>query len=292
MGETYALATAVVWAFAVILFKKSGESVAPFTLNFCRVSLSSILLVGTLPLFGESLFQPVPWQDVAVLAASGIIAIAISDTLFHKCLNMVGAGIVAIVECLYSPLVVVFAFLLLGERLSVLQYGGMVLVVFGVFVASRHSPPTGQDGKGVVVGILWGVAAMATLTFGIVIAKPVLSDTSIIWATTVRQLASLAAMTPIALRKKQRTRLLEALRPSRSWFFLIPGTILGSYLALLLWIGGMKYTSAGAAAILNQTSAVYVLLLAVIFLKEKLTFRKVVAALLAIGGILLVTFGG
>ena len=51
----------------------------------------------------------------------------------------------------------------------------------------------------------------------------------------------------------------------------------------------MKYTKVGIAAILNQSSTVYVLILAAVFLHEPFTRRKLVASALAIAGILLVT---
>ena len=53
----------------------------------------------------------------------------------------------------------------------------------------------------------------------------------------------------------------------------------------------MKYAQAGAAAVLNQTSTIFVLLLATLFLREPFTPRKLVAAVLALGGIALVTLG-
>jgi len=53
----------------------------------------------------------------------------------------------------------------------------------------------------------------------------------------------------------------------------------------------MKYSLAGPAAILNQTSSVYVLIFASIFLKEPFTARKVIASVLAVGGIVMVTLG-
>jgi drug/metabolite transporter (DMT)-like permease len=80
-------------------------------------------------------------------------------------------------------------------------------------------------------------------------------------------------------------------RPRADWRFILPATMLGSFFALLLWLGGMKYTEAGSAAIINQTSTVFILVLASIFLKEPFTARRWAAAGLAIGGILLVTFG-
>ena len=53
----------------------------------------------------------------------------------------------------------------------------------------------------------------------------------------------------------------------------------------------MKYSLAGPAAILNQTSSIYVLIFASIFLNEPFTARKVVASVLAIAGIAMVTLG-
>jgi drug/metabolite transporter (DMT)-like permease len=129
---------------------------------------------------------------------------------------------------------------------------------------------------------------MATLAFGIVLAKPVLERSDIIWAITVRQLGSLAVLAPVALLMPGRKQRLAVFRPQASWKFSLPGAFLGSYLALILWIGGMKYTTAGNAGILNQTSTIYTLVFASVFLKEPFTVRKGVAAALAMLGIIFV----
>jgi len=71
----------------------------------------------------------------------------------------------------------------------------------------------------------------------------------------------------------------------------VPAALLGSYLALLAWIAGMKYALTGSAAILNQTSTIFILLFASLILKEAMTRRKTLAAALALAGIILVTFG-
>jgi len=289
MGELYALAAALVWAFAVILFTKSGETMSPFALNLFRVGVSVLVFLPLVAISGQGFLRPAPWQDYALLAASGILGIAVSDTFFHRALNSVGAGLTAIADTLYSPFIVFFAFLLLGERLVPRQYLGMVLVVCGVFVASRHTPPPGMTVRDIIKGMSWGVAAMATVGLAIVIAKPVLERHPVIWATSVRQVACVLAMIPVALLSPHRRRYFSVFRPAASWRFSLPGTLLGSCLALLFWIAGMKYTQAGAAAILNQTSTIYVLLFATLFLKEPFTLRKLAAAAMAVAGILMVT---
>lgn len=288
MGEVFALTTALIWAFAVILLKKSGERISPFVLNYFRVCVSGSLFIVTLVAGRVQLFGRAPLGDYLILVLSGVIAIAVSDTFFHRCLNMAGAGIMAIVDCLYSPLVTVMAFLLIGELIGPWDIAGMGFIITGVFIAAGHRPPPGTPRRRIVIGIGWGVLAMLTLSFGIVIAKPVLTRHSVLWATAVRQLGALAAMTPVAFLTRRRA-VLEALRPSRHWKFMVPAAVLGSFLALLFWIAGMKYTQVGSAAILNQTSTIHILVLASLFLGEPFTRRKAAAIALAVTGIVMVT---
>ena len=291
MGMIYALLTAVMWAAAIIFLKRSGETIPPFALNVFRVGLSSALLVPTVIFAGQELFYPAPLRDYFILFTSGVVAIAVSDTFLLMALNRLGAGIMAIVDCLYAPFIVFFAFIMLGERLGAWQWVGMALVIAGVLIAARHEPPRGTTARQILVGSLFGVIAMATVAFGIVLAKPVLERSPVLWATTMRQLGALIVMIPAALVLPGRRKIFGTFRPARNWKYTVPATLLGSYLALIFWIGGMKYSLAGPAAILNQTSSVYVLIFASIFLKEPFTARKVVASVLAIGGIAMVTLG-
>ncbi len=290
MGEIYALTCGLAWAFAVILFRKSGESVGPLALNLFRVSISCFLFLMTLFILQSPLFGRAPWQDYAILMISGVIAIAISDTLFHMCLNRVGAGVNAIVDLLYSPFVILVAFFMLGETLSIRNILGMCLIISGVVLTTRMKTPPGIPRKVIIQGVLFGVGAMASLAVGIVMAKPVLERSDVLWATTVRQLGSLMALVPIAFLLPGRAARFSVFLPSKSWGFAIPGTVLGSYFALILWIAGLKYVETGKAAILNQTSTLYILVLASIFLKEPFGAQKALALFLAAAGVSLVLY--
>ncbi|PIE24134.1 MAG: EamA family transporter [Planctomycetota bacterium] len=288
MGELFALACALFWSFAVILFRKSGDSIPPLALNLFRVGLTSVLFLLTMWVQGIPLLGQAPARDYWVLMASGVIAIAISDTLFHMSLNRVGAGINAIVDSMYSPSVVFFAYLLLGETISFWQFVGMVIMILSIIIATQVKAPKGTSHRTLVYGVILGVGAMCFLGFGIVLAKGVLEEANVLWATTIRQLGSLAVLVPAALIHPDRRRLWRVFVPNRSWRYSVPGTLLGSYFALIFWIAGMKYISAGRCAILNQTSTIYLLILASWLLKEPFGYRRATAALLAIGGALLV----
>jgi drug/metabolite transporter (DMT)-like permease len=288
LGEFFALACGLAWAFAVVLFRKSGSSVSPLALNLFRVGISSVLFMVTLLILRIPLWGQAPLADYLTLLASGVIAIAIADTLFHMSLNRVGAGINAIVDSLYSPSVLLFAYFILGERVTLLQLFGMGLMVSGLLVATQIKPPPDTSRKTLVYGIGLGMGAMAFLGFGIVLAKTVLDDANVLWATSIRQLGSLAVLIPVTLLRKDRAKTWRVFVPSPSWKYSLPGTILGSYAALIMWITAMKLIPASKAAILNQTSTIYILLLATFILKEPFGIRKAMAALLAICGVLLV----
>ncbi len=227
-----------------------------------------------------------------MLAASGVVAIAISDTLFHMCLNRVGAGITGVIDCLYPPFVVLIAYSFLGERLRPLQVGWHAPRSREHRGGEPHRPATGARRPALCS---WespvGVLAMFTLAAGIVMAKPVLSRSPVLWATTVRQLGALVVLAMVALVVPGARGAFAVFRPVRAWRYSLTGAFLGSYVALVLWIAGMKYTTASVAAILNQTSIVFIVVMASLFLREPFTRRKALAVLLAIAGILVVTFG-
>jgi drug/metabolite transporter (DMT)-like permease len=288
MGESLSLLTALVWAVAMVLFKRSGESVPPFALNLFRVTISSALFLATIPFV--SLERQLTPGDLAALAASGIIGIAISDTLFHRGLNLMGASITGIVDCLYSPFVALFALLMLDESMTTLQWLGMGLVIGAVLLATitRSDSAGTRTRPDLLWGIFYGTAAMTTVALGVVLAKPVLAHTNLIWATAIRQFFALTVLLPATLILKDRRAILSVLTWGPHWRFALPATILGSYLALMLWLAGMKYSRAGVAAVLNQTSTIWVLLLAAWFLGERFTKRKVAATILALAGIALV----
>jgi drug/metabolite transporter (DMT)-like permease len=72
---------------------------------------------------------------------------------------------------------------------------------------------------------------------------------------------------------------------------MIPGTVMGTYVSLLFWLGGMKYTLASTASALNQTATLWTFVLAALLLREPVTWKRLAGLLLGLGGVAMVTFG-
>jgi drug/metabolite transporter (DMT)-like permease len=298
LGQTCALLTAVLWAYAVVLFKRSGEDIAPIALNLYKNAVGLLLLAGTLGVFllagvdSLAALRERPPGDIALLLLSGILGIALADSLFFHALNLVGVGLISIADCAYAPLAILFSWLLLGEQLTVFHYVGAALVVVGVFISSRHARPGSRTRGQIIAGMLLAVLAVATMAFGIVIAKPVLEETPVLWATTLRLAAGLLFLVLFALLGADWRRHWTVFRPCRAWRTALPASVLGTYVCLLLWVAGFKYTYASVAALLNQTSVVFAPGLAALILKERFGRRQAAALALATTGVVVVTFGG
>ncbi|HSA24631.1 MAG TPA: DMT family transporter, partial [Myxococcota bacterium] len=104
------------------------------------------------------------------------------------------------------------------------------------------------------------------------------------WATTVRLAGGVAFLAVQGLLPANRAAVRACFRPSRVWRVSVPAALVGTYLSLLLWLLGMKHTTTTTASVLNQLSTIFVIILATLFLREKLTWRKAVAVVLGFGG--------
>ena len=70
---------------------------------------------------------------------------------------------------------------------------------------------------------------------------------------------------------------------------LVLGAFFGTFLSVIFWLAGYKYTLAGRAAIYNQLSTILIILMAALFLKERMNTRKWVAVCCALSGAILVS---
>lgn len=305
LGEIFALLAAITWALALVLFKRSGETVSPLAMSMFKNIVACICLGITLlaiDFFGQPAVVPVgevliPLTrvrdlspgDILILLLSGILGIAIADTILFYALDLIGVGLVSVAECTYTPFVMLLAWILINEGVATADVVGAGMVLAGVLVSSTHAPPANRTRGQLVFGSLLCVLAIALMAIGIVWAKPIIERTSLLPTTMTRLIGGTVIMTLLIAILPGGRRYFRVLQPSRSWWTMVPASILGTYLAMIFWVGGFKYTKASIAAVLNQTSTVFALILATLILKEPFTKRKMTAAILAFGGVAVVT---
>ncbi|MCU0694831.1 MAG: DMT family transporter [Polyangiaceae bacterium] len=260
-------------------------------LNLFKSTVGLAMFLVTLPMIGVPL-QPAgaTAADWMQLIVSGVLGIGVADTLFLASLNRLGAGTTAVVDGLYSPFVILCAWVYLGEPIGSAVLIAMALMIGAILLSTSFAAVRGRAPKQVASGIALGVAGIFLMSVGLVIAKPVLAHSDAWWVTTVRLAAGTIFLAIQATTRQNRADVVRTFRPSRTWRLTVPAGMIGCYLAMITWILGLKYTFASKASVLNQTSTVFVVLLAALFLKEQLTARRGLAVGLAMAGATLVTW--
>ncbi len=286
-GEFYSALCALLWAVAIILARKSGEHVAPVPLNFFKGVVGLVLFLITLPIVGVSYWpESATFTDLAILMISGAIGIGTADSIFFASLNRLGAGRSAIVDCLYSPFIIIGAFFYLREPVGPELLLALALMVVAILVGTWKPDriDSEEQRKQLRSGVLLGILAMALMAVGIVMAKPVLDRSDPWWSTTARLVGGVILLTIQGFTRRHRKESIRCFRPGPLWKLIMPTAVMAAYLAMFFWIAGMTYTETTTASFLNQLSTIFVLVLATFFLKESLTIRKTIAILLGFAG--------
>lgn len=278
-GEVSALLAPLCWSIAVILYRKSG-SVSPISMNLFKNLVAIVLL--TLTLLGAGISIPTDRSavDWVRLVASGVLGLAVADTLLFEGLKRVGAARVAVVDTVYAPLMITLSWLFLGEQPGPMFLVGAVAVVAGVAIATyeRSGPARGREHFVGTLYVLGGIVGTAT---GVILSKPVLEGSDLIEVTWTRLVAGSIGLLLFVAARGEWASAGEAFRPAPVWRTLVPGAIVGTYLSLVFWLGGFKWADASVASVLNQVATVYILVLARVVLGETLRRRQVAGGLLA-----------
>ncbi|MED5475047.1 MAG: DMT family transporter [Candidatus Neomarinimicrobiota bacterium] len=299
MGELFSLLSAFFWASAIILFKKLGKNTSPILINAFKNLFGVILIFFSLYLINHNPIKIpdfIDSNDIFILIISGAIGLGVADILFLKSLNIVGAGVSALVDIMYSPFVLIFAYLILNERLHFIQIVGGLLIFLSVIYASYKLKNISISRLELIKGVILGIFALLLMAFCIVMIKPILNKTNILtnhlWVAGFRMIPGMLVpllLSFILLSKKELFVLFES---SHNMKLLISGSFFATYLGISFWIIGMANTKTSIAAILNQTASFFILILARIFLGEYITKRKAISIIVAsFGAILIVLYG-
>ena len=79
----------------------------------------------------------------------------------------------------------------------------------------------------------------------------------------------------------------QELRSSKIWKRFVVGSFFGGAVSSTLWVLGFAHTKASLAALLNESSAIFLLLIGYFFYGERFTGLKLASALLATVGLCL-----
>ncbi len=286
-GEFFALASAAIWALAVILMRRAGDTLPAFELNLFKNSLGMLLLFPTILIFGGLDLPDYSAFEFVIVFVSGVIGIAVADTWYLRALNLMGASRTGIVASMFSPFVVLLSTIFLGERMNSWQWLGFFLVVAGVLVVTWRTNRSAVDTSDIRKGAVYGVSSMMMMALGIVMVKEILEVKPLLWTIELRLAGGISGLLIFMLVRGQWQSVKDNFRKPHRWGTVIMASFLASYLSLILWLAGYKLIDASIASILNETNVVFIIILAWLMLGERISWRKLAGIALAGGGVVI-----
>ena len=289
-GELAALFAACLWAVSSLVYARIGERIPPIELNLIKGAIAIALLVITLLLQGDFLAAIAP-NNLCLLIFSGVLGIGVGDTAFFFALNYLGARRALLMETLAPPITAILALIFLQEKLSLLAICGILLTVSGVaWVVTERVPNSQSRPTDLQRGIGFGIVAAIALALGAVLSRAVLATTNIspLWAALLRLIGGVLILLPWAWHRQKRSdtnrvSILFSLKIIGAVFF---AAFAGTYLGIWLQQTAIKFTAAGIALTLTNTSPLFVIPIA-LCMGERVSNRAILGVAVALCGVAL-----
>ncbi|MGD1873374.1 MAG: DMT family transporter [Mastigocoleus sp.] len=306
-GEIAALIAACLWAIASVFYGRLGTYIPPLQLNLIKGVVAIALFLVTILLTGE-LYPNIPTLPLWLILMSGIAGIGLGDTIFFKSINILGARRALLMQTLTPAMVATLSLIFLREDLSIFAWCGILLTILGVaWVVTERTPDDVNSQKiNLKSGVGFGLLSAFASSVGAVLSRGALIDTtdinvSPLWAALIRLSAGTIILIPllkfqsqVQTKVKQKVQKIEFYSLAKSPKFIVTvvfASFCGTYLGIWLQQAAIKFTAAGIASTLMQTSPIFVIPITRM-MGEKISFRAILGVAIALSGIAVLFYRG
>lgn len=287
LGEFAALFTACLWSGSALVFAAATRRAGSFQVNVTRLILATLYLVLLILLMRLDInLSP---AQVLNLVLSGIVGLALGDTFLFKAFQEIGARLSMLIMSLAPAIAAMLAYVLLDEDLSALGVLGIAITVAGVSIVILGRNDDGSRSTSLTTsGLVYAALAAVGQGAGLVFAKMAFRDGDVngFVATAVRIVASLVLLLPVAaMTRRFRNPGRMFLEDRKAFWLTALGSVLGPFLGISFSLIAIQYTKVGIAATIMAIVPILMLPLVRIVYREKLTWRAILGAFVAVGGV-------
>lgn len=291
LGELAALGAALCWATGSFILK-------PLTTRFSALSLNALRNVAAWPAVMVALvvmgkftqIGSVTGQTIAYIIGSGIIGLVIGTTLYLKALRLTDiVQVYPISNSCWLLSTTFIAAIFLGEGITWLTISGALVIILGIVLLvmpSTHPPKQtgvasgiGDKFQGITLAILAGLSWSVSIVF----LKLGLAETDALVVNFIRLPPVFVLLALLASRERSDSSFRQYNLKALGWVSLTG--FLDQAVGSILFFLAIQLAGAAKATILSATSPFFVTALAVLGLKEKVTFRIILGTLFCVLGI-------
>ena len=286
IGEISALATAFCWSITSYAFTNASRRIGAIQVNIDRMAFASIILIGIIGIFGISL--TLSFNQVSNLVISGILGLVIGDSFLFKSFQLIGARLGIIIMAAVPVLSAILAFFFLDEIISLLGMIGMILTIVGILIVVLEKKSVEQNNIPFnKFGIFYGFLGALGQATGLIFAKFAFQGGELngFTASFIRLFSASIIILPIAATfRRYKNPISVYSKDSYSAKVILIGTVFGPVLGITGSLIAIAYAKVGIASTLMATMPVIMLPISRYYFKEKLEWKAIIGAFVAVAG--------
>jgi len=270
------------WATSWVLIKVGLKELPPLTFAGLRYMLAALCLLVVAVLRGDMReVRSLPWAMWRRLLLLGLVAIAVTQGAGFVSLAYLPAVTTNLIWSFSSVGVALLGMIWLAERPRPLQWAGILLALVGAMVYFYPAAiPSGQI-VGVVVAVVGVIANAAASLMGREVNRS--KQVSPLVVTLVSMGAGAPVMLAAGILIEDTPRI-----SVNGWLIIAWLAVVNTAFAFTLWNRTLRQLTAMESSIVNGTMLIWIPILAVIFLGERIAPREVVGLAMAAVGTLIV----
>lgn len=288
VGEIVALATALCWSFTAVSFEAAGKKVGSLAVNLIRLIIAIFIfiiynwIVRGLPIPTDATVHNWTW-----LLISGLIGFCIGDLCLFQAFVVIGARMSMLLMSLVPPITAICGWLLMGETLTSVGILGMILTMTGVAVVvlERNKDKSKSNFKHPIAGIFLGIGGAAGQAVGLVLSKYGMGSYNAFAATQIRIFAGVIGFVVLFTIMKRWNKIFLSMRNKKAMSLISVGAVFGPFLGVSLSLLAIQHTETGIASTIMAIVPVLIIPMAIVFFKERVTFREIAGAVIAVIGV-------
>lgn len=294
-GIGYALTAACMFGLGAVLAQLVGKEIDATVVAFLCLLPGGLLVAACLPLSGASLLRVLTtltrrdWLELFLLACPGTaLPLLLIVAGFARTSALVGGFILQI----NGVAALVFALLLLAERVRLKQFSGILLLLLGSTLVILKSAEGGGWNSG-LPGDLLILGGATGLGFSFVPAKRLSQRVATLTLTALRLLLGACCLLPAVVFQLFSSAPAHSLLWQPSLITLL--WVLPCYIVTNFFLGylsqqeGFRFIKAWEMAAIMQTVPIFSTLFAILILHDSLTLLQAAGGILAILGGLIVS---
>jgi len=291
MGGLAALGTSILWAAGSTFFTFASRELGSVAVNRVRLLLATIFLgITHLAINGALIPVNVEPEIWFWFVLSWVIGLVLGDAFLFQAFVWIGPRLSMLLMSLAPVISVIFSWIFLAERLTLLQVLGIGITVLGVstVILDRGKPnqANGQN-RNYLKGLLFGLGGAVGQALGLITSKVGLNaGVSPLSGNFIRIFSAAVIMWIIALLMKQAKVTIDSVWHSgRARSFLLIGTLAGPFLGVWLSLVAIQHTPVAVATTLMSLAPIILLPVGKIVFKERIGWRAVVGTVVAVSGV-------